>query len=222
MKTLCALALLCGVSASAWAQPPDDRRPVAQQSTTDVPSISLRPFVMGTMESFSATDTFSAVFGQSREPFFGGGLDVVFRGRIFVDATASRFRKNGERAYLYKGVAYRLGLPVTAEITPFEITGGYRFRTSGVIIPYAGAGIGTYAYKETSPSSDPAENVDVRHTGSMLLGGVEFRLHRWIGVGVDAQYTHIPGILGNGGLSKDAGENDLGGLAARFKIVVGR
>lgn len=222
MKILCALALVCGVSAAAAAQPPDDRRPAPQPSSTDAPSISLRPFVMGSVESFSATDTFSAVFGQSRQPFFGGGLDVVFGGRVFVDVTASRFRKTGERAFLYKGEAFRLGLPLTAELTPFEITGGYRFRQSGLIIPYAGAGFGTYRYKETAPSSDPGENVDVRHTGTMLLGGVEFRLHRWIGVGVDAQYTHIPGVLGTGGLSKDAGEDDLGGVAARFKVVVGR
>jgi len=177
---------------------------------------------MGSVESFSATNTFSAVFGQSRQPFFGGGLDVVFGGRVFVDATASRFRKTGERAFLYKGEAFRLGLPLTAELTPFEIAGGYRFRKSGLIIPYAGAGFGTYRYKETSPSSDRGENVDVRHTGTMLLGGVEVRLHRWIGVGVDAQYTHIPGVFGTGGLSKDAGEDDLGGVAARFKVVVGR
>jgi hypothetical protein len=39
---------------------------------------------------------------------------------------------------------------------------------------------------------------------------------------VDGQYTHIPGILGNGGISQDVDEKDLGGTAVRFKIVVGR
>jgi len=51
---------------------------------------------------------------------------------------------------------------------------------------------------------------------------VELRVHRWVGVGVDAQFTHIARILGQGGISKDAGENDLGGTAARVKIMVGR
>jgi len=221
VKTLCALALVLATSAAASAQPPDDRRPISQ-SSSDTPAVSLRPFVMGTLQSFSAVDTFAAVFGQSRQPFFGGGLDVVFGGRVFVDATASRFRKTGERAFFFNGEAFRLGLPLTAEITPLEITGGYRFRNGGRFIPYAGAGIGTYSYRETSPSSDPGENVDIRHTGTVLLGGVEIRAHRWIGVGVDVQYSHIPGVLGAGGISKDAGEDDLGGIAARFKVVVGR
>ena len=53
-------------------------------------------------------------------------------------------------------------------------------------------------------------------------GGIEFRVHRWIALSVDAQYTHIPGILGVGGISKDAGESDLGGVSGRFKLIVGR
>ena len=51
---------------------------------------------------------------------------------------------------------------------------------------------------------------------------MEFRVQKWIGVAVDAQYTHVPGILGTGGVSKDAGETDLGGIAARFKVLIGR
>ena len=70
--------------------------------------------------------------------------------------------------------------------------------------------------------ADSAENVDTRHTGYLALGGAEIRLHQWVGVSIDAQYTHIPGILGDGGLSKDAKENDLGGVAARFRFIVGR
>jgi hypothetical protein len=39
---------------------------------------------------------------------------------------------------------------------------------------------------------------------------------------VDVQYSHVPGILGTGGVSQQAGETDLGGVAARLKLVVGR
>ena len=56
----------------------------------------------------------------------------------------------------------------------------------------------------------------------LVNGGVEFRVHKWIGLSVDAQYTHVPDILGQGGVSKEAGETDLGGIAARFKVIVGR
>ena len=56
--------LAVGVPANVAAQPPD------------ADTLSLRPFVMGTEQMFSATHTFDAVFGQSHQPFFGGGLQV--------------------------------------------------------------------------------------------------------------------------------------------------
>ena len=90
------------------------------------------------------------------------------------------------------------------------------------MIPHVGAGFGSYGYKETSDFSESGENVDTRHAGYLAVAGAELRVHRWVGVGVDAQFTHIAGILGQGGISKDAGEDDLGGIAARVKIMVGR
>jgi hypothetical protein len=56
----------------------------------------------------------------------------------------------------------------------------------------------------------------------VVNGGAEFRVHQWVGLSVDVQYTHVPGILGTSGVSQQAGETDLGGVAARFKVVVGR
>ena len=209
--TMCALAL--SLAATAAAQPPDE-----------TPSLSIRPLVFGSEQAFAAANTFDAVFGESRQPFFGGGIQVVLDGRIFVEADASRFKKTGERAFRSGGQNFRLGLPLTAEIRPLEITAGYRFHFAGMprVIPYAAGGFGSYGYTETSPSSDPSENVDVRHSGVVLYGGAEFRLHRWIGVAAEVQYTHIPGILGSGGISLAAGEDDLGGVVGRVKFVVGR
>lgn len=217
-----ALAVALFVSAAAAAQPTDDRRVVSRSA--DAEGFSLRPFVMGTEQAFAAVDTFQAVFGQSHQPFVGGGLQVVVHGRYYVEIGASRFRRTGERAFRHNDETFRLGLPLTAEIKPLEVTGGYRFnlRPNLPIVPYVGAGFGWYAYKETSPSSDPGENVDVRHRGVVLTGGAEFRVHRWIHLAADAQYTHVPGILGTGGFSKAAGEDDLGGIAARFKVIIGR
>ena len=215
------LAIVLAAAAAVSAQPPDNRRIVTRGADED--GIAFRPFVMGTEQTFAAAHTFEAVFGRSHEPFFGGGLQVV-KSRYFAEIVASRFRKTGQRAVLVNNKPFRLGLPLTAEITPFEVIGGYRFdlRPSQIIVPYAGAGIGTYAYKESSPSSDPDENIDTRHSGFVLMGGVEFRLHRWVRLGVDEQYTRVPGILGVAGLSKAAAEDNLGGIAFRFKVVVGR
>ena len=190
----------------------------------DEPSLSIRPFFLVTDQSFAAVDTFDAAFGKTYFPFFGGGGQVVFKGTYFVEITASRFQENGERSYFSGGKAFKLGIPLTATITPFEVTGGYRFRlpTLPRVRPYVAAGFGSYGYQETSSFADAGDNVDTRHAGFVVNGGAEFRLHRWIGVAVDVQYTHIPGILGTGGVSQQTGESDLGGVAARFKAIVGR
>jgi len=196
----------------------------APAAAQDEPSLSIRPFFLVTDQSFAAVDTFDAAFGKTYFPFFGGGGQVVFKGTYFVEITASRFQENGERAYFSGGKAFKLGIPLTATITPIEVTGGYRFRlpTLPRVRPYVAAGFGSYGYQETSSFADAGDNVDTRHAGFVVNGGAEFRLHRWIGVAVDVQYTHIPGILGTGGVSQQTGESDLGGVAARFKAIVGR
>jgi Outer membrane protein beta-barrel domain len=187
-------------------------------------SFALRPYGMITYQAFSAKTTFDATFGQSSYPFWGAGAELILPNHIYVDVSASRFKKTGQRAFLNNGQIFQLNIPLTATITPFEIAGGYRFvlRRSPGITPFAGAGVGWYAYKETSNFAAAGEDVDMTHIGALFVGGVEFRVHPWIALSGDVQYTHIPGILGTGGISKDANESDLGGIAARFKFIVGR
>jgi opacity protein-like surface antigen len=197
---------------------------VVAAQTDDPPPLSLRPFFLAAGERFAAKNSFEAVFGHSVEPFLGGGIQLVDRNGFFIDLTASRFKKTGQRAFRTNNQNFGLGIPLTATITPLEVSGGYRFKLPGSprLVPYVGVGAGSYGYKETSEFSDASENVDTRHTGYLAVGGVEFRLHRWIGASVDAQYTHVMGILGTGGISQEAGEKDLGGIAARVKVIVGR
>jgi opacity protein-like surface antigen len=142
---------------------------------------------------------------------------------VFLEITASRFKKTGQRAVILDGEPFGLNIPLTAAITPVEFTVGYRFLRRSSIIPYAGGGFGSYRYTETSSFSiDASEDVDTRHVGYLAVGGAEFRVHRLVGIAGEVQYTHIPGVLGLGGLSKDAGEDDLGGTAVRVKVIVGR
>ena len=64
--------------------------------------------------------------------------------------------------------------------------------------------------------------MDGRHVGYLLVCGAEVRLQKWVGLGADAPWTRISGILGSGGVSKAAGENDLGGVAFRLRVIVGK
>jgi opacity protein-like surface antigen len=208
MKTT--ILLVCGLALAA---------PAAAQNP---PALSIRPFVLGTEQSFAAKETFKGAFDTSTAPFFGGGVQVVLWDKFVAEVGASRFKRTGERAFHSGDTTYRLGIPLTATITPVEVTGGYRFGLWEHARPYVAAGFGSYAYKESSDFADPGENIDTRKSGFVLNGGFEFRLHRWVGFSIDAQYSHVTGILGAGGLSQQVDEDDLGGVAARFKLIVGR
>ena len=198
------------------------RRPTVSGNTE--PKLTLRPFFLATGQQFTAKTTFNAVFGSPTAEFWGGGLQLVLRNGVYIDVSASRFSKTGQRAFLDNGQTYRLGIPLTATVTPFEVTGGYRFRLPKhrSVIPYVGGGIGSYAYTEASAFADAGDDIDTRHAGFLVVGGAEFRVHRWVGIAADLQYTHITGVLGTGGISKEAGDDDLGGGAVRVKVVVGR
>ena len=204
------LILLCGLALAAPA------------SAQDEPRLSIRPFVMGIAESFTAADTFDAVFEKHTQSLFGGGVQVVLWDRFVAEVGASRLRMNGERAFHSGDQSFRLGIPLTATITPVEVTGGYRLPLWEHARPYVAAGVVSYGYKETSDFADPGENVDTRKSGFVFNGGFEFRLHRWIGASAEVQFSRVKRILGTGGISQQVGEDDLGGVAARFKVIVGR
>lgn len=211
LRILCVLSVLCGAARSATAQ--------------DAPGISLRVFGEVTAQRFAATQSFDANFGQSVEPFYGGGVQTTFRDRVFVDVGASQFKKTGDQVFVNSGQVFHLGIPMTVTVTPLEFAGGYRFHLgrSAWLVPYAGAGVGLYRYRQTSAFAVDGENIDVRKSGFLAMGGAEFRVHTWVGVAADIAYTHIPGVLGNDpSVSHEFGENDLGGFAGRFRIIVGK
>jgi opacity protein-like surface antigen len=195
-------------------------QPAAAQSLDEPPALALRPFVVVTRQWFAATETFDAAFGRAVEPLYGGGLQLVSGTGVYLDIAASRFKKTGERAFRFNDETFRLGLPLTVTITPIEVAAGYRFGHARRVVPYAGVGIGWYRYQETSEFAD--EDIDTRETGYLAHAGVDVRAARWIRVGVDAQYTRVKGILGQGGFSQVVGEDDLGGIAARLRLTVGR
>jgi opacity protein-like surface antigen len=204
-------ALLCAMAAAA---------PASAQAPGLTPSVSLRPFFLVTGQGFSARKTFETVFGRSVQPFWGGGLNVAFRNGFFVDVTASRFKKTGERAFFSDGQGYRLGIPLTVTVTPLEVAAGQRTQITPRVFPYVGLGVGWYRYQETSQFDEGS--FDKGHVGYLIAGGVEVRLSRWVAVSGDAEYTRVSGIIGSGGVSKEAGESDLGGTSGRLRIIIGR
>lgn len=198
--------------------------PAAAQAVVirrDPPTVAARVFGEAGVEWFAANRSFTAVLGEDSGPLYGGGGEVVFRG-VFLRVGAARFKANGERAIRVENRTFRLGIPLTITLVPIEISGGYRFRRRSRLIPYAGAGVSSVGYEETSAFAEGDENVDERFTGYQVLGGVEYRIADRFGVAGEVQYAAVPDAIGAGGLSQAFGETDLGGTTVRVRFLFGR
>jgi hypothetical protein len=204
----------------------------------DMPAVTVRGFVDVNQQWFAATNTFENVFGEATAPFWGIGAQVVaWEGRIYGEVGLSRIARDnsqliGERVFVSSGTVYPLGIPLRSTIKPWKVVGGVRFQVTPRLVPYAGAGITSYAYTEESDFAAPAENLDVTKRGFVFQGGIEVRGHRWVGFAAGVERTQVTGILGEGGLSRlyttgdlaDGGdeESDLGGWALQFRLIIGR
>ena len=212
-----ALALGWPVSASAQV-----RAASPQARAASYPAVAPRAFVVFSQQQFAAKDTFEAIFGDSTGPFRGGGVDVVVRRNIFVEVGFARFERTGERVFRYGGDTFKLGIPLTVKIRELDLTAGYRMTGWRRVVPYGGIGLGSHRYQETSDFAAAGDSVSVGASGLVLVGGVEVRLARFIGVTADAHYSRIHEVIGKGGISQQFGEGDLGGTSARFRIIIGR
>jgi len=171
----------------------------------------------------AAGDSFDAVFGTSQLGGFGGGVQVtdLWRG-LFVRGGFATTSKTGERVFVSDGQVFPLGIPLKITLTPFEISGGWRVRTSrGRFTPYGGAGVLIMRYREESDFAESDENIDDSFTGYQVFGGVEVGLVPKLAVGAEVQYRGVGDALGAGGVSAEFGETSLGGAAFRVFVVVG-
>jgi hypothetical protein len=208
-----------GSGVPATAQPRSAPPPRPQEP---YPAISPRGFVLFGQQKFAAEQTFDAVFDKTALPLVGGGADIVLARNVFVEIAFSRFEETGQRVFRAGDETFKLGIPLTATITPFELTAGYRFTNWRRVIPYGGVGFGSYHYEETSNFSQVGEDIDVSKRGVLFLAGAEVRIAKWVGLGLDVHHTSVDDILGAGGISAEFDEDDLGGTAFRIRIMVGR
>jgi opacity protein-like surface antigen len=218
---LIAAAIACatvGIPSAATAQ----QQAAAPQPAA--PGLSIRGFGDIGITRFAATDTFKATLGSSTGTFVGGGVEVVLPQRWFVSFRLSRFQKTGERVFVDGDDVFPLGIDMTVGLRPVELSGGYRFRPRGNLIPFAGGGVGWHRYSEESDFAQPGEDVEETFTGYHAVGGVEYRMSRWFGIAGEAQWTTIGDALGteSTGASDAYEESNLGGLGFRVRFVVGR
>ncbi|HWW86947.1 MAG TPA: hypothetical protein VNZ26_25300 [Vicinamibacterales bacterium] len=197
---------------------------VGRSSRGAAPPVAVRGFGQFGYQAFDARQSFKAVLGQPGGVLYGGGGEVRFQDRWFVDVSIERFSKTGERVFVSNGSVFKLGISDKVTMTPLLVSGGYRFvpRRASPYLGYLGAGVGRYSLSETSDFANPSENVSQSFTSYSVLGGIEFRTRQWVAPVFEVQYTHVPNALGLSGASAAYNEHNLGGFTARVKVLVGR
>jgi hypothetical protein len=187
-------------------------------------TVGVRGFGLVGNVTFTANETFDAVFGSNNGLIFGGGGQVLLPLNIYVEAGAWRFQREGERVFIGPNdEIFGLGIPLDVSVTPLEITGGYRItQLARRVVPYAGFGYTALRYKETSEVANDDEDVDETFSGFHIVGGVEYQVKRWLAIGGEVGWTSVADAIGNGGVSAHFNEDNLGGTSLRVKIAVGR
>ncbi|HKY21101.1 MAG TPA: SH3 domain-containing protein [Vicinamibacterales bacterium] len=198
------------------------RRTVAAHKPAARGSRMIRGFAQTGGVLFTAKDSFDAIFGLPVGWLSGGGGQVVFPNGAFVQANIDRFQKTGTQA-LVSGTQVFIGnTPDTITVMPISATVGYRAIRSSGLVPYVGAGLGAYAFKERAASLLGAQDVSDVHVGYHLLGGTEIPVARWLWIAGEIQWSAVPKALGQTGLSAVYKETDLGGTTVRVKVIFGR
>lgn len=196
-------------------------RPTRRRAPAYSSRLQLRGVAMVAQNWLAAGSTFQAVLGTSQATELGGGLSLT-QGSYFIDVTARRFAKDGERVFVQNGQVYQLGIPTSVTMTPIDVSAGYRFRPFGRLRPYLGGGYTRLKYEESADFAASGDDVAESFNGFHLVGGGEWRLARFVGIATEAAWTRVGKAIGDAGASKAFGEDDLGGTSVRLKLIIGR
>lgn len=172
--------------------------------------------------TFASKESFEAVTGTSSAdgPGFGVTLTRLWRG-VFVDVAAARRTLDGHRVFVHAGTVFNLGIPMTVEWRPLDVSAGWRM-PAGRFTPYAGLGVTTIAYKESGDFAQAGDDVSDSASGLLLLGGVDVKVWRWVSLGGEVRHRSVTGVLGDGGVSEVFGEDQLGGTSFAIRLSIGR
>lgn len=142
---------------------------------------------------------------------------------LFADVAVSEQAFDGERVFLHNGTVYGLGIPLSVTMRPIDAALGWRFGDrDGRFHPYVGLGASRISYKERGDFAAAGDNVTGEATGLLVMGGLDVTLWRWVAAGADLRYRKVTGVLGESGVSADYGDDQLGGAAVTFRVVIGR
>lgn len=169
----------------------------------------------------NAANSAEAVFdGSAGGPVFGGSAEYGFSDTLFARAGVRYFTRTGERAFVAEPgtPVFRLGHDLEVQLVPVYALAGYRFGRGSSLQPYIGLGGGVISYKEESDIAGEIRSVSKTGGMGLAVGGFDFGRGTFR-FGAEATYTLAPSIIGEEGVSKVYGEDDVGGLSALARIT---
>jgi len=215
---LITLGLTIWLPVTAAAQSSRQASRPARRSQSAKPSIAL--FGLYDYSSIASPKSFDAVFGKHTTTGPGAGLEVanLWKG-VFVRIDGSQRSLSGERVVIFNDQVFKLGIPLTAKLTPLEFGAGWRFGGGDSrVVPYFGAAAISLKYKETSSFADSSENVDQSYSGFGAFGGVDVGITRQVFGGIEGQYRSIKITPGANSAPASFNESDLGGAVLRVRV----
>lgn len=223
-----ALFLLLSPAAALAQSQPQDTPPAAQRSSGPSTRPGVEAFGGAAVSWPEASDSFDASGLGSRTTQVGGGARVTNVWRdLFAEVAVSRWSDTGERVFIDStGERFPLGIPLSVKATFLDVSAGWKTpvqtgtgRTA--VLAYVGAGAGAVMYEESSPFADAGEDLDTQVTSYHAFAGFEFPILRWLAVGVEGRYRHVPDLLGEDGVSGVLGDDSLGGFQMSLALRAG-
>ncbi len=166
--------------------------------------------------------------GLSTKPLeIGGGVQVINIWRdLFAQVNVSRLSTDGERTFVDEdGTSFPLGIPLSVTATFIDVSAGWKViqlrETGRPLLSYFGGGVGRVRYEERSPFALPGDDVETTATSYHIVGGVEVKVLRWLGIAGEIRYRWVPNLLGEGGTSAALDDNNFGGLHAGAGVTLG-
>jgi len=212
------VALVPSIAAAQTRPSPPAQQP-ARKPAPPKQKLGFRAYGGVDFVGMSASQSFQAVTGSSTFIGPSGGVEVlnIWHG-VFARVTFAHMSKDGQRVFVNNGQVFPLGIPLTIGMTPIELGGGLRHVTDkkGLWTVYGGLSALFLNYSETTPSGTSADNTQETFNGVTIFGGLERGFHKYLIVGVEAQYRSVPNALGAAGVSQIYNETNLGGFAARI------
>ena len=175
----------------------------------------------GYYDMTNARNSAKAVFGDTAGGASFGLFARVGLGRsFFVGAGARYFQRSGERAFVAdkSSEPFRLGHPLEVRILPVHGLVGYRFSPDAKLSPYVSLGLGMTSYREESEVAGEVFKESRSKPSGLVALGAEYGRGS-VRAGLEVTYTLAPKTIGEGGVSKVYGEDDVGGLGAMARLV---